>query len=70
VQVGDVQHQRRRDAEVDEVGKRIEFGPEPRGSLQSARDSPVEAIKHRRAGDRAHRPVDRSFHRQADRRQA
>ncbi len=70
VQVGDVQHQRRRDAEVDEVGKRIEFGAEPRGSLQSARDSPVEAIKNRRASDRADRPVDRSLHRQADRRQA
>ena len=70
VQVGDVEHERRRDAEVDEVGERIELGAEARGSLQRPRDPSVETVEHGGARDRAHRPFDRPLHRQADRGQA
>ena len=59
VQVGHIQHQRRRDAEVDEVGQRIEFGAEARSAFQRPRDSPVETVEHGCGGDRAHRPFDR-----------
>ena len=48
----------------------FEFRAEARRSLQSACDSAVEAVKHGRPGDRAHRPFDRPLHRQADRGQA
>ena len=42
----------------------IEFGAEPRGSLERARDAAVEAVEHRGADDGDHRPVDRPFHRE------
>ena len=46
VQAVHVQHEARRDAEADEVGERIELGPEARGGLEQARDAPVEAVQH------------------------
>ena len=70
MQVGDEQDEGRRDAEVDEIGKQIEFRAEARGALERPGDPPVEPVEHRRAGDGAHRPFDRALHRQADRGQA
>ena len=70
VQVGDEQHESRRDAEIDEIGERIELRPEARGALQRARDAAVEAVKDGGADDGDHRPFDRPFHREPYRRQA
>jgi hypothetical protein len=67
MEVGHKQNEGGRDAEVEEIGERIELRAETGGALERARDPPVEAIENRRAGDRANRPFDRSFHGEADR---
>ena len=48
VQDPDIEHERRRDAEIDEIGKRIELGAEPRRPVERARDASVEPVEHRR----------------------
>ena len=40
-----VQHDRGRDAEADEVGKRIELGAELAGALEHAGDAPVQGVE-------------------------
>ena len=69
VEPGEIEHDPRRDAEIDEVGERIEFRAEARSAFERARDPAVEAVEHRRGGDRAHRPFDRALEGEADRRQ-
>ena len=56
MEIGDEQNKNRRDAEVDEVGKRIEFRAEPRSALESPRNSAVETVEDRRARNCADRP--------------
>ena len=70
VQVGEIEHERRRDAEIDEIGERIELGAEPRRALERARDPAVEAVEHGGGDDGDDRPFDRALHREADRGQA
>ena len=56
VQAPEIEDQRRRDAEIDEVGEAVELGAEARRALEHARDAPVDAVEHRREHDRGQRP--------------
>ena len=43
-----VDEERRRDAEVDEVGERVELGAEAAGGVEPAGEQAVEAVEERR----------------------
>src|SRR5208282_1966288 len=45
VQAPEVEDQRRRDAEIDEVGQAVQLGAEARGSLQEPRQTAVDAVE-------------------------
>ena len=47
----DIDQDRRGDAEIDEIGERIELGAEARRRLQEARDAPVDAVEGGGDGD-------------------
>jgi hypothetical protein len=54
VQTPEIQDQRRRDAEIHEIGERIELRPEPGGAPQGARQAAVETVEHGGGDDRDH----------------
>ena len=66
LQAPEIEDQRRRHAEIDEVGEAVELGAEARGALEHARDAAVDAVEQRRHHDRGDRPVDLAFDRDAD----
>ena len=70
VQSPEIQDQRRRNAEIDEVREAVEFGAEPRRALEHARDAAVDAVEQRREDDAGERPVEAAFGGEPDRRQA
>ena len=51
VQAPEIEDQRRRDAEIDEVRETVEFGTEAGRSLEEARQTAVDAIEDRREHD-------------------
>ena len=51
VEAPEIEHDARRDAEIDEIGEQIELGAEARGALERPRDTAVEPVEHRRGGD-------------------
>ena len=55
VQAPEIEDQRRRHAEIDEVGQAVELGAEARGALEHARDAAVDAVEHGGEDDRAER---------------
>ncbi len=62
--------ERRRHAEVDEVGEAVELGAEARGRLQEARDAPVDAVEQGREHDGAQRQLVAPLDPHADRGEA
>ena len=62
-----IQQQSRRDAEIDEIGKRVEFGAKARRAFQRARKASIESIEHRRRHHRRHGGFETPFDRIADR---
>jgi hypothetical protein len=66
VQIPEIEDQRRRDAEIDEIGETVELGAEPRRALEHARDAPVDAVEHGRKHDGAERDLEPAFDREPD----
>ena len=46
MQAPEIEEEPRRDAEIDEIGKRIEFGAETGRAAQSPRDASVEPVEN------------------------
>ena len=65
-----VEHERRRDAEIDEIGEGIELGAEARGALEQARHPPVDAVEGGRDQDGEDGRLETSLEGKADGRQA
>ena len=57
VQAPEIKDQRRRDAEIDEIGKAVEFGAEARRSLQQPRQAAVDAVEDRGENDGRRAPA-------------
>ena len=53
MQAPEIEDQRRRDAEIDEVGQAVELGAEARGAFEEARQAAVDAVEDRRENDAA-----------------
>src|SRR5262249_4991368 len=66
----EVEHQRRRDAEVDEVGEAVELGTKTRGALEHARDAAIDTVEQRGENDGSDRPFELVLDRKPDRRQS
>ena len=65
----EMDHQRRRHAEVHEVAERVELGPHGALAAEPPRQPSVEPVEHRRQEDQAGGDVERPCEREADRRQ-
>ena len=59
--------ERRRDAEVDEIGEAVELGAKAGGRLQEARDAAVDAVEQGREHDGAERQLVAALDPHADR---
>ncbi len=70
MQIPEIENERGRDAEIDEIGKRIEFRPEARGAAQRARQTPVEPIENGGDDDGKHRNLKLAFRGKANAGQA
>ncbi len=70
VQTPEIEDQRRRDAEIDEVGQAVELGAEARGSLEEPRQAAVDTVEDRREHDGREREHIAVLERHADRGQA
>ena len=66
VQPPEIEDQRRRDAEIEEIGEAVELGAEARRALEHARDAPVDAVEQRGEHDRVERPFELALDRQPD----
>ena len=69
MQAPEIQDQRRRHAEVDEVGEAVELGAEARRALEHPGDAAVYAVEERGEDDGGEREVEPALDRHADRRQ-
>ena len=67
VQAPEIQDEPGHHAEIDEVGKAVEFGAEFRLALEKARQPPVDAVENGGEHDGAERPFQPAFDRKADR---
>ena len=54
----EMKHQNRGHAEIDEIAKRVEFGPHGAFASQPTRQASVQAVKHRRKNDQGRCPVE------------
>ncbi len=70
MQAPEVQDERRRHPEINEVGKAVELGAETRGALEHPRDPAVDAVKQRCKHDRRHRPFELLLEGEPDRGQS
>ena len=66
MQPPEIEDQRRRDAEIDEIREAVELGAEARGALEHAGDAPVDAVEHGGEHDRRQRPFELVLDRQPD----
>jgi hypothetical protein len=69
VQAPEIEDEPRRDAEIDEIGKRIEFGAEARRALEDTRDAAVETVKNGGGDNGVDRVFEAAFDGETDRRQ-
>ena len=67
VQSPEIEDQRRRDAEIDEVGKAVELGAEARGALEEPRQPAVDAVEDCGEHDGREREIVALLERHADR---
>lgn len=67
VQAPKIEEERRCNAEIDEIGERIEFGTKTRRPAERPRDAPVEPVEDRSREDGQYRAVVIAFRRNSDR---
>ena len=70
VQAPEIEDQRRRDAEIDEVGQAVELGAEARGAFEEPRQAAVDAVEKGGEDDRGERQHIAVLERHADRGEA
>ncbi len=67
MQSPEVQHQRRRHAEIDEIGKAVELGAETRRALEHAGNPAVDAVEQGGKYDCCDGPLELVLDRQTNR---